>query len=178
MSWLSGLQSSVNVVNNLSQQIQRIARGPTSSIESHIPDSHDQFNGSVLLSIAGGLPLVGVPATVGAKAIGLDTDWRISLATMGATSAALHLFAPRTAAALFEFSMLQGMRGAGFYPTLGTGSAGIAGSGVAWRVPTWAIVAIYAHYVHTAGKPVIASRKYTGEGEDAKIKRKQRKQFA
>ena len=127
------------------RRVASIAGGPISSPD--LPTVGDQFDGSILLSVATGLPLIGTPLAVGAKVLGVETDLQIGVGSAVASSLLLRGLWPAASRAVWQFTMYRSMLAVGLYPTLGTSYAGIAGSGIGWRVPSWILVAAAAYYV-------------------------------
>ncbi len=130
------------IVNPILDIIGQIPRGYSTAV-NNVPlgstEINDQMN-SIAWGILGGLPGVGVYATVLGTGLGQDPNWRVSAATMGITSAALYYLMPRTAAAVLEFAMMSLLYGAGFSPVKG------------WAPPPWLYLAIAYGYYHSITK--------------------------
>lgn len=149
-SFLSGVHAAMDAIENVVSRIPGASRNLHAG-NDNVNDLSNQFALNVMVSVASGLPGVGLPVT-GATYLAneyagssVETDYRIALGTTAVSAGALAYFFPHTARQAGQFGMYRAMVGVGFYPTLGTAEAGIAGSGVAYRVPTWALIALVAY---------------------------------
>jgi len=122
--------------------ISQIPRGYSTSL-SNVTLGSNQINDqmrSIAWGALGGLPGVGIYATIMGTGLGQNPDWRASALTMGVTSAALYYFLPRTATAVMEFTGMMFLYGIGMHPER------------AWAPPPWIYLAIAYGYYHSITK--------------------------